>query len=72
MALQDLRYPLADSLGRMGGLKIYDYKTIRTEHAQGSQWRLITHKECTLAANFLLCILVVAFFSSILSTLLPR
>jgi len=58
--------------GRMGGLKIYDYRTIRMEHAQGSQWWLITHKECILAVNSPLCILVVVFFNSISLTLLQR
>ncbi len=42
------------------------------QDAQGSQWRLITHKECTLVPNSPLYISVVAFFNSILSTLLLR
>ncbi len=52
----------------MSGLKICDYKTIRTEHAQGSQWRLITHKECILTMNSSLCISMVAFLNNISPT----
>jgi hypothetical protein len=67
-----LQYFLFSSSKKMGGMKICSYRTIKTEHTQGSQWWLITHKECTLAVNSSLCISVVAFFSNISSTLLPR
>jgi hypothetical protein len=52
-------------------------KNLRLQNNQdgartGSQWWLITHKECTLATNSSFYISVVAFFSNISSTLLLR